>query len=89
VAEKYGEKGLRALRAMGTDFARTLQREIVERRDLQVLIDRRDALRAQLKAVEDKIDAAQKDLPDEPGLPRLETVIEALPDIAAKGGEGA
>ena len=87
VSKQYGEKGLRALKAMGTPFVRQLQREIVDRRDLQVLVAKKDALEKALDALGAKIMKAKEALPEDPCLPRLEAVIDTLPDLKPKKAE--
>jgi hypothetical protein len=79
VNEKYGEKGLRALRAMGPDFARDLQDEILIVRKRGVLSARRDRAMAALRNIEVLIE----DIPDGDGtlFRKIQTVIDALPDI--------
>jgi len=84
VSKQYGEKGLRALKAMGAPFGRVLQREIVDRRDLQVLLDKRDAMKKAMEDLEAKIAKREEDLPEDASLPKLEAVIETLPNIGAK-----
>jgi len=87
VSEKYGEKGLRALAAMGSPFRKTLQREIVARRDLQTLLDKKEALEKALADLNAKIEKGHKSVPENPSLPRLEKVIDALPDLHPKKTE--
>lgn len=86
VADKYGEKGLRALRAMGPEFARELQDEIQMGRKRDELMARKDRAEKYLKMVADllaKIDgeALQGGVSC---VPRLEQIITSLPDIVVK-----
>lgn len=85
VSEKYGEKGLRALKAMGTEFSRGLQAEILFVRKRNDLLDRKAKAEKALADMVQKID----DLGEYNGgagscLPKLEAVIAALPDIEPK-----
>jgi hypothetical protein len=85
VADKYGEKGLRALRAMGPEFAKALQDEIQMGRKRDELMARKDRAEKYLKMVADllaKIDGEA--LQGGSCVPRLEQIIAAIPDIVEK-----
>jgi len=85
VSEKYGEKGMRALKAMGTDFSKALQREIVSDRNLEKLRKSKESAQKILDSVCEKIEAAKAEMAGEAScLPQLEAVIAALPDIQPK-----
>lgn len=82
VSEQYGEKGLRALRAMGPEFARCLQDEIKHTRRRNELLDRKAKLE---KAIEDLVkklvDIGEWKSDMGSCFPRLEMIVKALPDI--------
>jgi hypothetical protein len=85
VSDKYGEKGLRALRAMGPEFARELQDEIQLGRRRDELMAKKERAEKYLKTVADllaRIDGEA--LQGGSCVPRLEQIISALPDIVEK-----
>lgn len=86
VSDKYGEKGLRALRAMGPEFARELQDEIQTGRRRDELMARKDRAEKYLKNVADLLAKIDGEALQGGGscIPRLEQIIAAIPDIVEK-----
>lgn len=88
VSERYGEKGLRALKAMGTEFSKGLQREIIEGRMLEDLVKRMEAAKAIFQKAQQRLNDAEALLSGTKScIPQLEAVIAALPDIEPKKAE--
>ena len=85
VSQRYGEKGLRALKAMGPEFAKGLQREIIEGRTLGDLSRRLMAAKLAFEKAQQRVDDAEALLSGAKScVPQLEAVINALPDVEPK-----
>jgi len=83
VSEAYGEKGLRALRAMGPEFSRCLQDEILHVRRRNELLDRKARLEKAISDLNERlVDIGEWKSDMGSCFPRLEMIVKALPDIA-------